>query len=144
MESRTRPCLQHQIKRCAAPCVGRISKTDYDVLVKEARAFLAGRSRDVQQRLTKRMTAASDALEFETAAAYRDRIKALAHIQTRQGINMPTLGDADVVAIHEDAGKRTVAARLDVVAIQHADESFDRVTVEELTSGDSWICASRP
>jgi excinuclease ABC subunit C len=108
LESRTRPCLQHQIKRCAAPCVGRISKTDYDVLVKEARAFLAGRSRDVQQRLTKRMTAASDALEFETAAAYRDRIKALAHIQTRQGINMPTLGDADVVAIHEDAGQTCV------------------------------------
>ena len=75
LESRTRPCLQYQIKRCTAPCVGRIGKADYDVLVEEARAFLAGRSREVQGWLTERMTAASDALEFETAAAFRDRIK---------------------------------------------------------------------
>ena len=108
LESRTRPCLQYQIKRCTAPCVGRISKADYDVLVEEARAFLAGRSRQVQARLTERMTAASDALEFETAAAYRDRIKALAHIQMRQGINLPSMGDADVVAIHDEAGQACV------------------------------------
>ncbi|CAI8053167.1 UvrABC system protein C, partial [Geodia barretti] len=108
LESRTRPCLQHQIKRCTAPCVGRIGKADYDVLVEEARAFLAGRSRQVQRRLTDRMTAASDALEFETAAAYRDRIKALAHIQMRQGINLPSMGDADVVAIHDEAGQACV------------------------------------
>ena len=108
LESRTRPCLQYQIKRCTAPCVGRISKTDYDGLVEEARAFLAGRSRQVQQRLTDRMIAASDALEFETAAAYRDRIKALAHIQMRQGINLPSMGDADVVAIHDEAGQACV------------------------------------
>ncbi len=107
-ESRTRPCLQYQIKRCTAPCVGRIGKTDYDVLVKEARAFLGGRSRDVQRRLTERMTAASDTLEFETAAAYRDRIKALAHIQMRQGINLPAMGDTDVVAIHGEAGQTCV------------------------------------
>ena len=108
LESRTRPCLQYQIKRCTAPCVGRIGKADYDVLVEEARAFLAGRSRQVQRRLTERMTAASDALEFETAAAYRDRIKALAHIQMRQGINLPSMGDADVVAIHDEAGQACV------------------------------------
>ena len=108
LESRTRPCLQYQIKRCTAPCVGRIGKADYDGLVEEARAFLAGRSREVQHRLTERMTAASDALEFETAAAYRDRIKALAHIQMRQGINLPTMGDADVVAIHDEAGQACV------------------------------------
>ena len=108
LESRTRPCLQYQIKRCTAPCVGRIGKADYDVLVEEARAFLAGRSREVQSRLTERMTAASDALEFETAAAYRDRIKALAHIQMRQGINLPSMGDADVVAIHDEAGQACV------------------------------------
>ena len=108
LESRTRPCLQYQIKRCTAPCVGRIGKADYDGLVEEARAFLAGRSREVQRRLTDRMTAASDALEFETAAAYRDRIKALAHIQMRQGINLPSMGDADVVAIHDAAGQSCV------------------------------------
>ena len=108
LESRTRPCLQYQIKRCTAPCVGRISKADYDGLVEEARAFLAGRSRQVQQRLTDRMTEASDALEFETAAAYRDRIKALAHIQMRQGINLPSMGDADVIAIHDEAGQACV------------------------------------
>ena len=108
LESRTRPCLQYQIKRCTAPCVGRIGKGDYDGLVEEARAFLAGRSREVQHRLTQRMTAASDALEFETAAAYRDRIKALAHIQMRQGINLPSMGDADVVAIHDEAGQACV------------------------------------
>ena len=108
LESRTRPCLQYQIKRCTAPCVGRIAKADYDGLVEEARTFLAGRSREVQRRLTERMTAASDALEFETAAAYRDRIKALAHIQMRQGINLPAMGDADVVAIHDEAGQACV------------------------------------
>ncbi len=108
LESRTRPCLQYQIKRCTAPCVGRISKADYDGLVEEARSFLAGRSQQVQRRLTERMTAASDALEFETAAAYRDRIKALAHIQMRQGINIPAMGDADVVAIHDAAGRACV------------------------------------
>jgi len=108
LESRTRPCLQYQIKRCTAPCVGRIAKAEYDGLVDEARAFLAGRSREVQRRLTERMTAASDALEFETAAAFRDRIKALAHIQMRQGINLPSLGDADVVAIHDEAGQACV------------------------------------
>ena len=108
LASRTRPCLQYQIKRCTAPCVGRIGKADYDVLVEEARAFLAGRSRQVQSRLTERMTAASDALEFETAAAYRDRIKALAHIQMRQGINLPSMDDADVVAIHDEAGQACV------------------------------------
>ena len=108
LESRTRPCLQHQIKRCTAPCVGRIGKADYDGLVEEARSFLAGRSREVQRRLTERMSAASDALEFETAAAFRDRIKALAHIQMRQGINLPSMGDADVVAIHDEAGQACV------------------------------------
>ena len=76
--------------------------------MEEARAFLAGRSREVQRRLTDRMTAASDALEFETAAAFRDRIKALAHIQMRQGINLPAMGDADVIAIHDAAGQACV------------------------------------
>ncbi len=107
-ESRTRPCLQYQIKRCAAPCVGRIGRADYEALVDEARAFLAGRSDEIKQRLTGRMTAASEALEYETAAAYRDRIRALSLIQSRQGINVVGLGDADVVAAHQEAGQTCV------------------------------------
>ncbi|MDA0229125.1 MAG: excinuclease ABC subunit UvrC [Proteobacteria bacterium] len=106
--SRTRPCLQHQIKRCAAPCVGRISETAYATLVDEARDFLSGRSQHIKSRLTERMTAASDALEFETAAAYRDRIRALAHIQARQGINLHGLQDADVAAVHQSGGQSCV------------------------------------
>ena len=106
--SRTRPCLQHQIKRCVAPCVGRVSAEAYATLVDEARDFLAGRSRNIHARLTECMTAASDALEFETAAAYRDRIRALAHIQARQGINLHSLQDADVIAVHQNGGQSCV------------------------------------
>ncbi len=106
--SRTRPCLQHQIKRCVAPCVGRVSADDYATLVDEARDFLSGRSRNIHARLTERMTAASEALEFETAAAYRDRIRALAHIQARQGINLHSLKDADVIAVHQSGGQSCV------------------------------------
>ena len=106
--SRTRPCLQQQIKRCAAPCVGRISETAYATLVDEAREFLSGRSQHIKSRLTDRMTAASDALEFETAAAYRDRIRALAHIQARQGINLHGLQDVDVAAVHQSGGQSCV------------------------------------
>ncbi|MDP7642525.1 MAG: excinuclease ABC subunit UvrC [Alphaproteobacteria bacterium] len=105
---RTRPCLQHQIKRCAAPCVGRIGESAYATLVDEAREFLSGRSQHIKARLTERMTAASEALEFETAAAYRDRIRALAHIQARQGINLHSLQDADVAAIHQSGGQSCV------------------------------------
>ncbi len=106
--SRTRPCLQHQIKRCAAPCVGRIGEAQYADLVDEARDFLSGRSQHIKSRLTERMTNASEALEYETAAAYRDRIRALAHIQARQGINLHGLKDADVIAVHQSGGQSCV------------------------------------
>jgi excinuclease ABC subunit C len=101
--SRTRPCLMHQIKRCAAPCVGRVSKQDYGELVDQARDFLTGRSHEVQQGLAASMEGASERLDFETAAVYRDRIRALAHIQSRQDINLSALGDADVIAAHRQA-----------------------------------------
>jgi excinuclease ABC subunit C len=101
--SRTRPCLMHQIKRCAAPCVGRVSKQDYSELVNQARDFLTGRSHEVQQGLAASMEGASERLDFETAAVYRDRIRALAHIQSRQDINLSALGDADVIAAHREA-----------------------------------------
>ncbi len=98
-ESRTRPCLQYQIKRCAAPCVGRVGEDDYRALVDEALAFLRGESRAVQSRLGERMRAASDALDFEAAAVFRDRIEALTRIQGRQDINLENVGDADVIAL---------------------------------------------
>lgn len=103
--TRTRPCLQHQIKRCSAPCVGRIGKDDYRRIVEEVRQFLAGQSREVQDRLQGEMAKASEELDFERAAVFRDRLKAMAHIQARQGINTETVDDADVVAAHQEGGQ---------------------------------------
>jgi len=99
-ESRTRPCLQFQIKRCTAPCVGRVERQEYLSMVDEAREFLRGKSRAIQDRLLEKMRAASDALDFESAAVYRDRIQAMTRIQGRQDINLTNLGDADIVALY--------------------------------------------
>ena len=101
---RTRPCLQYQIKRCTAPCVDLIAEADYAEIVEEARAFLSGRSRNLQDSFSRRMQEASDALDFETAAIYRDRIRALTQIQARQDINVEAIGEADIVAAHQDGG----------------------------------------
>ena len=98
--TRARPCLLHQIKRCSAPCVGRIAPEDYAALVAQASRFLGGRSQEVQRDLAARMQAASDALDFETAAAFRDRIRALTQVQAHQGMNLSGLTDADVIAAH--------------------------------------------
>ncbi len=106
--SRTRPCLLYQIKRCSAPCVGRVDKEGYDRLVTEARAFLKGRTKDVQERLATRMTEMSDALDFEGAAFIRDRIRALTQVQGRQDINVMGMGDADVIAGHQAGGHVSV------------------------------------
>jgi excinuclease ABC subunit C len=102
--SRSRPCLLYQIKRCSGPCVQRISLEDYARLVDQARDFLAGKSRDVQDRLAKEMQAASDAMDFERAAALRDRLRALAHVQAHQDINVAEIRDADVIAAHQAGG----------------------------------------
>jgi len=106
--ARTRPCLMHQIKRCAAPCVGRITKAGYDDLVGQARDFLTGRSQDIQQHLAVGMEAASERLDFESAAVYRDRIRALSHIQSRQDINVRGIENADVIAAHRQAGQTCI------------------------------------
>lgn len=98
-ESRSRPCLLYQIKRCSAPCVGRIEPEAYARLVDEVREFLSGRSREVQERLKQEMMEAADRLDFETAAVFRDRLKALAHVQSQQEINTDAVGDADVIAL---------------------------------------------
>lgn len=103
-ESRTRPCLLYQIKRCSAPCTGEIAIEDYGRLVEEAKAFLSGRSRAVQAQMARTMQEASDALDFERAALYRDRIAALTTIQSHQGINPQGIEEADVFAVHQEGG----------------------------------------
>jgi excinuclease ABC subunit C len=106
--TRTRPCLLHQIKRCSAPCVGRISREDYAALIEQARVFLSGRSDDVQHRLAAEMQAAAEALDFEAAALIRDRIRALSLVQGHQDIHVPGVVDADVIAAHQVAGQTCV------------------------------------
>jgi len=107
-ESRTRPCLLYQIKRCAAPCTGEISLDDYAVLVKEAEDFLSGKSRAVREDLARQMEAAAENLEFETAAVYRDRLAALSHVQAHQGINVRSIDEADVFAVHQEGGQTCI------------------------------------
>ena len=103
-ESRTRPCLLYQIRRCAGPCTREIDFPGYTELVREATEFLSGRSQAVKQQLAGEMERASAELEFETAALYRDRLAALSAIQSQQGINPRTVEEADVFAIHQDGG----------------------------------------
>ena len=103
-ESRTRPCLLYQIKRCSAPCTKQIEFSDYAALVREANAFLSGRSKTVKDQLAAAMEEASTALDFEHAAIYRDRLSALSAIQSQQGINPRTVEEADVFAVHQQGG----------------------------------------
>ena len=107
-EGRTRPCLQFQIKRCSAPCVGKIDPVAYGALVADAERFLQGKTTDVQANLAAEMSRASATMEFERAAALRDRIKALTQIQSSQGINPQGVAEADVVALHLDQGQACV------------------------------------
>ena len=103
-EARTRPCLLHQIKRCSAPCTGEIDFAGYTQLVTEANEFLSGRSQSVQKELAEEMDKASNALDFERAAIYRDRLAALSAIQSHQGINPRSIEEADVFAVHQAGG----------------------------------------
>jgi len=103
-EGRTRPCLLYQIKRCAGPCVGRIDQAGYAELVSEAKDFLTGKSRTIQDSLAKNMHQASESLDFERAALLRDRIRAMSQIHARQGINPTSFANADVFAVHQEAG----------------------------------------
>ena len=106
--ARTRPCLQYQIKRCSAPCVEKITQADYATLVKQAKNFLEGKGGQLQEELATKMNEASAAQEYERAALYRDRIKALSHIQAKQDVNIAMLEDVDVVAAHSQASKTCV------------------------------------
>ena len=103
-ESRTRPCLLYQIKRCSGPCTGEISASDYADLVSEAKDFLSGRSQKVKSEISSAMQEASEDLDFERAAVYRDRLAALSHVQSYQGINPQGVEEADVFAIHQEGG----------------------------------------
>ncbi|SEO00104.1 Excinuclease ABC subunit C [Gemmobacter aquatilis] len=107
-QSRTRPCLLFQIKRCAGPCVGKVTEADYAGLVDDAMRFLEGKTTTVQADLARAMSDASDAMEFERAAALRDRIKALTQVQSAQGINPRGVAEADVVALHLEGGQACV------------------------------------
>ena len=106
--ARTRPCLLYQIKRCSAPCVGRIGKEDYAALVGQARDFLKGDTQRIQATLAKRMETASEALDFEEAGRCRDRIRALTAVQSHQDINLEGIADADVIAVDQSGGSSCV------------------------------------
>ncbi|WP_298302134.1 excinuclease ABC subunit UvrC [uncultured Erythrobacter sp.] len=108
--NRNRPCLLYQIKRCSAPCVGRISGEDYAALVGQAKDFLAGKSSKVQADLEKQMAKAAEGLDFETAAILRDRLRAATFIQGSQAINAKSVGDADVFALRSNGGQMCVQA----------------------------------
>ena len=106
--NRTRPCLLYQIKRCSAPCVDRIGLADYQALVSDAERFLQGKSTRIQAELAEEMAAASQAMEYERAAALRDRIKALTAVQSVQAINPRGVPEADIIALHIDGGQACV------------------------------------
>jgi excinuclease ABC subunit C len=106
--SRTRPCLQYQIKRCTAPCVGYVDEDAYRAQVDQAVDFLSGKSQKVQGEFARHMETAAEALEFETAARWRDRIRALSAIQAHQDINVEGIQDADALAVHQEGGQTCV------------------------------------
>ena len=108
--NRSRPCLLYQIKRCSAPCVGRISDEEYRELVEEAKEFLSGKSTGVQSRLSKSMAQAAERQDYELAAVYRDRLRALTYIQGSQTVHAEGLGDADVFALACKAGTMSIQA----------------------------------
>ncbi|MDK4739143.1 excinuclease ABC subunit UvrC [Rhizobium sp. CNPSo 3464] len=103
-ETRTRPCLLYQIKRCSGPCTREISDEGYAELVQEAKDFLSGKSQNVKAHMAEAMNAAAEDLDFERAAVYRDRLAALSHVQSHQGINPAGVEEADVFAIHHEGG----------------------------------------
>jgi excinuclease ABC subunit C len=106
--NRVRPCLLYQIKRCSAPCVGRIGREEYAGLIEQAQLFLSGRSRDIQERLAAEMDKTAAALDFEAAALIRDRIRALSLVQGHQDIHVPGIVDADVIAAYQAGGQTCV------------------------------------
>ncbi|KIT17394.1 excinuclease ABC subunit UvrC [Jannaschia aquimarina] len=107
-EGRTRPCLNYQIKRCSAPCVGFISPEDYRESVRDAERFLRGETTDIQERLAHDMEQAAAEMEFERAAALRDRIKAMTNVQSTQGVNPQGVAEADIIGLHMEGGQACI------------------------------------
>ena len=107
-EGRTRPCLNYQIKRCSAPCVGYVGRGDYAASVKDAERFLRGETTAIQERLAAEMERAAAEMEFERAAALRDRIRALTNVQSVQGVNPQGVAEADVIGLHMEGGQACV------------------------------------
>ena len=106
--NRSRPCLLHQIKRCCAPCVDKVSEESYGELIRQAQNFLSGDSNEIQEELSRQMEASSAELDFESAATYRDRIRALTNVQSHQDINLPSNDDTDVIGLHRAGGQSCV------------------------------------
>lgn len=134
--NRSRPCLLHQIKRCSAPCVGRISEEDYGILVDQAKSFLSGNAGTVQRDLAAEMEMAATALEFERAASLRDRIRGLTHIQGSDVINPESIIDADVIAIHQAAGQSCVQVFFIRGSRNNGNRSFFPAQARGEPSGD--------
>lgn len=106
--NRSRPCLLHQIKRCCAPCVNKITEEEYGDLIRQSRNFLDGDSNEIQEELSRQMDAASATLDFESAATYRDRIRALTNVQSHQDINLPSNEDTDIIGLHRAGGQSCI------------------------------------
>ena len=134
--SRTRPCLLHQIRRCSAPCVRRVSEEEYGKLVAQAKAFLGGKATTVQKELAAEMETAAEALEFERAAAVRDRIRALTHVQGNGVINPASLTDADVVAAWQIGGQTCVQVFFIRGGRNNGNRAFYPSHPRELEPGD--------
>lgn len=134
--NRTRPCLLHQIRRCSAPCVRRVGEEEYGKLVAQAKAFLGGKATTVQKELAAEMEAAAEALEFERAAAVRDRIRALTHVQGSGVINPASLTDADVVAAWQIGGQTCVQVFFIRGGRNNGNRAFYPTHPRELEPGD--------
>ena len=136
LNSRTRPCLLFQIKRCSAPCVDRISKTDYAELVTQARQFLSGKNTELQQELAIEMERASEAMEYERAAAIRDRIRGFSGLQNSGTINPASIQDADIVAIWQEAGQTCIQVFFIRASRNNGNRAFYPVHAEEEAPAD--------
>lgn len=134
--TRSRPCLLYQIKRCSAPCVERIGHDDYARLVDQARCFLSGQSQSVQRELIARMEEASEALNYEEAALYRDRIRALARISAHQDINPLDIDEADVVALHQAGGQACIQVFFFRSGCNFGNRSFFPTQTQDQTAED--------
>lgn len=134
--SRTRPCLQYQIKRCSAPCVGKISPEDYNKLVGQATAFLRGKNREMQDELVAQMQAASEKMDFETAVVLRDRIRALTRVQQEQRLQCPSIGDADVIGLYRVGDATCVQVFFFRAGQNFGNKSYYPSHAQEVETGD--------